>query len=180
MGSISRRPAARLIIACAALWVWNALAAVEAPREYEVKAAFLLNFTKFIDWPATASGGADTPFSICILGDDPFGAALDRMVEGESVNGRKLVIERSGSPPPESCQVLFASGSEKDFSKVLAGLGPGVLTVGEGDRFLRDGGMIAFVVEHRRVRFDINQAAASKAELKISSKLLSVARTVEK
>jgi hypothetical protein len=179
MDALAGRVVARLIFACAALWVCSAPAAVEPPSEYDVKAAFLLNFTKFIEWPA-ASGGEDALFSICVLGDDPFGRTLDRMVEGENVNGRKLEIQRIGVERAGSCQVVFAAGADKDWSKTLAGLGPGVLTVGEGDRFLRDGGMIAFVVERRRVRFDINQSAAARAALKISSKLLSVARTVEK
>jgi hypothetical protein len=152
----------------------------QAALEYEVKAAFLLNFTRFIEWPAAVFGGADGPFSICILGDDPFGRALDRTVEGESVNGHRIEIQRNVRQSTASCQIVFASGSEKDLPKELANLGPGVLTVGEGARFLREGGIIAFMLENRRVRFDINQSAASRAGLKISSKLLSVARSVEK
>ncbi len=148
--------------------------------EYRVKAAFLLNFTKFIEWPAAALGGAGAPFAICILGADPFGSALDRMVEGETVNDRKLVVRRLGPQPPRGCQMVFAGSIERDRAKMLASLGRGVLTVGEGSDFLRAGGMIAFVIEDRRVRFDINQAAAAAAGLKISSKLLNVARSVEK
>ena len=152
---------------------------VDAPREYEVKAAFLLNFTRFVEWPGLVDTG-DAPFSICILGDDPFGPVLDRIVEGESVNGRRLAIRRIGRPHLNSCQVVFFAGHEKDTAKILAGLSPGVLTIGDGAAFLREGGMIAFVLENRRVRFDINQSAAAKAGIRISSKLLSVARSVEK
>jgi hypothetical protein len=149
--------------------------------EYQLKAAFLLNFTKFVEWPATAFEEAGSPIAICILGDDPFGATLNQLVEGEVVNGRKVAAVRiRRAPPPKSCQVLFVGGSEKDVSKILAGLGPGVLTVGEGAGFLRDGGMIAFVMENRRVRFEINQGAATNASLTMSSRLLSVARNVEK
>ncbi len=90
------------------------------------------------------------------------------------------MIQRIGRQAPESCHVVFAGGADKDLSKVLAGLGPGVLTVGESANFLREGGMISFILENRRVRFDINQSAATKAGLRISSKLLSVARSVEK
>ena len=150
------------------------------PLEYQVKAAFLLNFTKFVEWPASAFRQSDSPVSICILGVDPFGTVLDQMVLGELVNGRRVVAQRIKSvPPPQVCQALFVSRLEKDLGKLLPGLGPGVLTVGEGESFIRDGGMIAFVIENRRVRFEINQAVAENAGLKLSSKLLSVAKQVE-
>lgn len=173
-------PVVALCLLLALSLVSRSAAADQQPLEYEVKAAFLLNFTKFIEWPAAALPGPDAPFSICILGDDPFGQILDRMVEGESVEGHKLAVRRIGRGQAGTCQVAFAGGSEKELAKTLTGLGPGVLTVGEGDSFLREGGMIAFVLENRRVRFDINHSAAVKAALRVSSKLLSVARTVAK
>jgi len=148
--------------------------------EYQVKAAFLLNFTKFIDWPP-GPGAPDSPIGICILGKDPFGRALDDVVQGETINGRPLIVERlSPGRVPQFCQVLFIGAAEKDVPKILSGLGRGILTVGDGDKFVRAGGMIAFVLEDRHVRFDINQTAAANAGLKLSSKLLSVARSVEK
>jgi hypothetical protein len=156
------------------------LSAQEAPPlEYQVKAAFLLNFTKFIEWPPSESAQG-LPFDICVLGDDPFGTVLDQIVEGETLQGRKLTIQRVRRPPPASCRVLFVSKAEKDIDGLLAGVEPGVLTVSDRSGFLRDGGMIGFVIENRRVRFDINQAAAVRAGLSLSSKLLSVARSVEK
>ncbi len=92
-----------------------------------------------------------------------------------------MVVQRvRRAPAPKACQVLFVSRTEKDVSRILNGLGPGILTVGEGAGFLREGGIIAFVLESRRVRFDINQAAASNAALTMSSRLLSVAKSVEK
>jgi len=149
--------------------------------EYQVKAAFLLNFTKFIEWPANAFADSGSPFSICILGRDPFGRALDDFAEGEAVSDRKLVVRRiNESPAAQTCQLVFVDSAGKDLGRILGGFGRGVLTVGEGERFLRDGGMIAFVIENRRVRFDINQSAVEGVGLKISSKLLSVARSVEK
>jgi hypothetical protein len=149
--------------------------------EYEVKAAFLLNFTKFVDWPASAFAEPGVPFAICVLGKDPFGRSLDEVVQGESVAGRRLVVRRISDPPgPQACQLLFVDASIKELSRVLSGVPPGVLTVGDGERFVHDGGMIGFVIENRRVRFDIHQSAAERAALKLSSKLLSVARTVEK
>jgi hypothetical protein len=148
--------------------------------QYQVQAAFLLNFTKFVEWPASAFAAQDSPIAICILGADPFGSALDQMVAEEEVNGRKVAARRvKQAPPPKSCQVLYAGGSEKDVSKILSALGPGTLTVGEGEAFVRDGGMIAFVIEKRRVRFEIDRAAAEKAGLKLSSRLLNVAKSVE-
>ena len=155
--------------------------AADAPLEYQVKAAFLLNFTKFVEWPAAAFAAPDSPVAICVLGDDPFGGALDQMVQGEVVNGRKLIVQRiTHAPLPKTCQVLFIGKSEKDVPNTLAAVGPGVLTVGEGESFLRDGGVIAFIVEDRRVRFDINRTAAAHAGLKLSSQLMKVARFVEK
>jgi len=149
--------------------------------EYQVKALDLFNFTKFVDWPAASFADEHSPFCICVLGDDPFGKFLDQILEGEEINGRKLVIQRIRRVPEQkSCQVLFVSGSEKEVGKTLAPLGPGVLTVGEGDEFRQAGGVITFVTENRHVRFDINQRAAGNARLVISSRLLSVARNVER
>jgi hypothetical protein len=151
------------------------------PLEYRVKAAFLLHFTKFVEWPPAAFADDRAPFRICVLGEDPFGSALDQIVQGESLNGRKLVVQRlHRAPEPKLCQVIFVSAQEKEIPRTLAPLGPGVLTVGEGEEFLRAGGMIAFVLDNRRVRFDISQRAAAAAQLTVSSRLLSVARGVEK
>lgn len=150
-----------------------------AAEEYEVKAAFLLNFTKFVTWPPVAFAGADSPLAICVLGDDPFGSALNEMVKGEAVNGHAVTVQRiRRAPESKACQVLYLAASEREVGKVLADLGPGILTVGEGDKFLREGGVIAFIIEDRRVRFDISQNAAAKAMLLLSSRLMMVARTV--
>lgn len=160
---------------------YPAVAAEEVPLEYQVKAAFLLNFTKFVEWPAAAFAGERAPLAICILGEDPFGNTLSEMVKGERVNGHEIVINRIRSAPdPKACQVLFVARLEREAARILAGLGPGVLTVGEGEKFLQDGGIVAFVIQDRRVRFDINQSAAGKAQLTISSRLMNVARSVGK
>lgn len=156
------------------------LHAAEPMPEYRVKAAFLINFPKFVEWPDSQFADPAAPISICIIGDDPFGRTLDRMVEGETVNARRLVVVKIKSEPPKTCQVVFIPKTDKDVAQILSGLRPGVLTVGEGESFLQQGGMIAFVVENRRVRFDINQSAASNGAVKMSSKLLNVARAVER
>ena len=148
--------------------------------EYQLKAAFLLNFTKFIDWPESERAAESAPFAICIYGDDPFGPALDQIVQGESVNGRRLVVRRLARSAPESCQVLFFSKSASKVHSVLSSLPAGVLTVGESEHFLADGGTISFIVENRRVRFGINQRNARGAGLRISSKLLNLAKTVQR
>ena len=145
-------------------------AAAQPKLEYEVKAAFLLNFTKFVAWPDGAFAGAASPFTICVLGNDPFGRTLDETASGETVGSRKLVVRRiDEAPAAQACQIVFF-GSEGKKPPVSPGsLGSGVLTVGEGQSFMRDGGMIAFVIDNRRVRFDINQSAAetrgAKAQL---------------
>ena len=171
--------------ACIIASAGNPAMAAEEPLEYQVKAAFLLNFTKFVQWPGTAFADEHSPLAICILGEDPFGNTLNDMVKGEAVNGHELVVEKIGqrirqAPDTKSCHVLYVAGPEKDVPKLLADLGPGILTVGEGQQFLQGGGIIAFVIQDRRVRFDIDQTAAAKARLTISSRLMSVARSVEK
>ena len=159
----------------------SSVEAADGLLEYQVKAVFLLNFTKFIEWPPAAFELPDSPIAICILGEDPFGSVIDQVVGGEEVNGRKVVVHRMKRPPePKACQVLFWGKAERDASKTIGGLGAGVLTVGEGDSFIRDGGIISLVIENRRVQFDVNQKAAESSGLKLSSKLLSAARAVAK
>jgi len=176
MAQVTSRKAA-VLVRLAIVLGWSSqffCPAADVHLEYQVKAVFLLNFTKFIEWPAADFEAPDSPVTICILGEDPFGTAIDQVVSGEVVNGRKVAVQRiSRAPAPKSCQVLFSA------AKLLPDLGPGVLTVGEGETFMRAGGMIGFVIDNRRVRFDVNQAAAERAGLKISSKLLNVAREVQ-
>lgn len=149
-----------------------------APPEYHVKAAFLLNFTRFIEWPAAAFPRPDTPFQICIAGDDPFGGVIDQIVEGERVSDRRLAVRRTREGAAGECHLLFVTRDKEDPAPLPRR--PGMLVVGDSADILRDGGMIAFVIADRRVRFDINLRAAQSAGLRISSKLLSVARNVEK
>jgi|HubBroStandDraft_3_1064219.scaffolds.fasta_scaffold398811_2 hypothetical protein len=179
---VVRNPAILLALVIGfALAAPNPLGGADESLEYRVKAVFLLNFIKFTEWPPSAFTASDSPISICILGADPFGDSLDQVIAGESVNGKKVTAERlRQAPSAKACQVLFVSKSEKNLDKILPALGQGVLTVGDEETFIRAGGMISFIIEDRRVRFDINQTAAQNAALKLSSKLLSVARSVEK
>ena len=152
--------------------------AADVPLEYGVKATFLLRFTQFIEWPSEALGPTDAPFNICVVGNDPFGAALDQIVSGETVNGRKVGDPKMDREPARGlCQIIFVPG-QGESPGWLSGVGRGVLTVGEGESFVRNGGMIGFVVENRRVTFYINQRNAAAAGLDIRSGLLAVAKSV--
>jgi hypothetical protein len=150
--------------------------------EYTVKAAFLYNFAKFVEWPADSMGGGGSPLVLGVLGDDPFGAAIDQVVAGKTANGRQLVVRRfKWGQDLKQCHILFISSSErKRLAEILGALrGASVLTVGDMDQFGQQGGMIQFVIEQSRVRFEINIGAAQNARLKISSKLLALARNVK-
>lgn len=168
-----------LVILAALLLVLTPFLPAQALSEHEVKAAFLLNFTKFVEWDEIELD-RNAPIAVCIVGDDPFGRLLDEVVEGEVVGGHKITVQRVKSVLEPTCQVAFFGKSQKDVGKALAALPAKVLTVGEGEPFLRDGGMIAFVVENRRVRFDISMAAVRAAGLRLSSRLLAVARSVSR
>ncbi|HKH49985.1 MAG TPA: YfiR family protein [Thermoanaerobaculia bacterium] len=148
--------------------------------EYQVKAAFLFNFTKFVEWPSDVFTSPGDPVTVCVMGDDSFGESLDAVVQGETVNGRRLKVHRTRSPAElRACHMLFVPRSERRQSELLSSLrGAGILTVGDGDGFLSDGGIIRFVLDQNRVRFEINHAAAEANRLKLSSKLLRLARRV--
>ena len=166
---------------CFLLLLFYGLAPALAPGaslEYQVKAAFLFNFTKFVEWPSSAFADASSPFLVCIFGSDPFGRALDDIIEGESVEGHKITVQRINTETPQACHVLYSG--ENTMPPWSTAAASSVLTVGEGDRVLSRGGIIAFVIDNGRVRFDISLKAASKQGLKLSSKLLSVARNVER
>jgi len=156
--------------------------AQDAPSEYQVKAAYLFNFLKFVDWPEDAFGDPLAPMVIGVVGDDPFGNALPQVVIGKTVQGRDLVIRiyRPGEDL-RSAHILFISSSErKRIPTILSSLrGSSVLTVADVEGFVESGGMIQFVPENNRVRFAINVDAARRGRLKVSSKLLSLAKTVE-
>jgi hypothetical protein len=150
-------------------------------KEYQVKAAFLFNFAQFVQWPDAAFKGTDTPFSIGILGDDPFGTALDETVKGEAVGGHKFTVQRSHRLVDlANCQIIFVSKSEKNHvAQILSALGSRpVLTVGEIEGFARDGGGINFYIDGTKVRFEINPTTAQNGRLKISSQLMSLGKIV--
>ena len=170
-----------ILIALNVLFLSGRIAAQEA-NEYEVKAAFLYNFARFVEWPDNVSPDPNGPLVIAILGRDPFGGEIDRAIEGKTVNGRRLVIKRFSSLETyEQCHILFVSSSERgNLPRILAAVRTSsVLTVSETDRFAQIGGIINFITIENRIRFEINQAAAERVGLKISYKLLSLGRVVK-
>ncbi len=179
---IRRPPRAWAAVALAAVLSAAPASADLAPRpEHEVKAAFLYNFAKFIEWPPRAFQDSAQPFRIALLGQDPFGPELEKMLSGKTLYDRPLLVKKISTPEEaRDCQILFIASSEQGrLEKILAALdGSPVLTVGEMDRFAERGGMIGFTMEDKRVRFNINQLSASAAGLRISSELLKLAKTV--
>lgn len=156
-----------------------ALLGAQTASEYDVKAAFLYNFTKFVDWPPDAFPDPSS-LKICVLGDNPFGNSL-QTVAGELVGNRKLTVMRTDSlAKPAGCQVLFISRSEREHvPQILAAVkGSPVLTVGDTKGFADDGVIINFVPEGSKVRFEINTDSAERARLRISSKLLQLAKRI--
>jgi len=159
----------------------SAQAQAGAPGEYPLKAAFLFNFAKFIDWPPSSFASPHSEFSICILGADPFGRAMDELLQDKTIDDRRVAVERTHQVAgARHCQMVFVSASEKSrVREILDGLrGTNALVVGETDGFAAAGGAIQFAIEDNRVRFLINTNAADRAGLKVSSKLLSLARVV--
>jgi YfiR/HmsC-like len=148
--------------------------------EYDVKAAFVANFTQFVKWPDKAFSDAGAPFTIGILGDDPFGGVLEKLVQGQTVSGHKIVIRRARRAEDlRTCQLVFISKSEQArIAECLGTLqGGAALTVGETDQFTRQGGMIGFWMEGNTVRFSINPGAAQRAALELSSRLRKLDRS---
>ncbi len=165
----------------AGLFVCSLAAAQSDLTEYQVKAAFLFNFTKFVEWPDGSFEDAQAPIVVGIIGDDPFGDDLGRIIAGQKVQGRSLVIRRERwGDDLRRCHVLFVSASEHEHtSRILGGVqSAGVLTVSDMEGFAEAGGVIEFVIERNRVRFIVNLDAANQSKLRVSAKLLALARAI--
>lgn len=163
-----------------AMCVLPARQACAQSREYQVKAAFLFHFAHFVEWPSSTSTNA-APFCIGVLGNNPFGNALDRMVRGEAIAGHKIAIKYSRTVDDlESCRIVFIDKSEMPhMSDILKKLNNrAILTVSDYDDFARRGGVINFYLTDGKVHFEINPDAAQREQLKISSQLLRLARIV--
>ncbi len=187
-----RRPifTARIPAPCASAWLRGAVLLMAGSlmlsqqafaqyREYEVKAAFLANFAQFAKWPGAAFSDANAPFAIGVLGDDPFGGALESIVKGRLVSGRKVVVRRARRPEEvRNCQIVFISNSER--ARVVEIISSfqmaSILTVGETDQFVNQGGMVGFFMEGDKVRFAINHGTAKRSGLELSSRLIKLAK----
>jgi hypothetical protein len=142
--------------------------------EYQVKAAFLFNFLKFVEWPANAGESA---WVIGILGHDPFGDMLDQTVRGKLVNGRPIQVRRyTHAADAKDCNILFIG--HVDFGHAGVPTQPGLLTVGEAPGFLKGGGIINFYIEDNRVHFEIRPEVARSSGLRVSSQLLKLGRAL--
>lgn len=150
-------------------------------NEQALKVAFLLNFAKFVEWPAEAFGSGSDPVVIGVLGQDPFGGVLDETFQRQSLNGRNFRVERFAHLQDlKPCHVLFVSGSEKKkVRQLLTTLGAShVLTVGDMSDFAPSGGIIGFFNQGDRLGLEVNVDAAERAGLRISSKLLKLAKVI--
>ncbi|HEV7746112.1 MAG TPA: YfiR family protein [Pyrinomonadaceae bacterium] len=157
------------------------LSAQQVSKEYQIKAAFLYNFSQFVEWPAGSFANAQAPLIIGVIGDDPFGSYLDDLVKGEKVNNHPLAVQRFHRVDEiKNCHVLFVSRSEaKQIEQILSILrSRNILTVGDFEDFAQRGGMIRFITENNKIRFRINVGVARAAKLTISSKLLRAAEIV--
>jgi hypothetical protein len=151
-------------------------------NEYQIKAAFIFNLAKFVEWPPTAFRNEKDPLRICVLGRDPFGSALGDAVGGKTVMGRSFAVSPlAGIADAANCQILFVSSSEKKRTRSIVGEihTAGILTVGETDGFAAEGGMVNLKLDDVRVRVEINLEAATMANLRISSKVLNLAQIVK-
>jgi hypothetical protein len=150
--------------------------------EYLVKAGFIFNFAKFVEWPAGSLGSKGTPIVIGVLGNEHFASILDQVVGGKSIDGRAFVVRRmKWGKEVKECHILFITSTEESHSDELLQLvkGASILTIGETPGFAKRGGMINFTLEDRKVRFEVNLDAAKHENLNISSRLLSLAKIVQ-
>lgn len=174
----------RIVVAAAVLLGpllgWSQPGFAQSASEYELKAAFLYKFAGFVNWPEPLQSAS--PVRLCVVGDDPFGPALDRIVSGQTVAGRPIAVERfavaqRGIP----CHVAYLAGSRIQTTRdALAALkGQPVLAVTDESRAPADKGIIHFLVRQNRLRFEIDDLQAAENHLTLSSKLLSLATTVK-
>jgi hypothetical protein len=153
------------------------------PTEYEVEAAYLSNFGRFVEWPVRAGANERDPFYVCVLGQDPFGSLLDAALKGETIGGAPMAARRvSSAGDAANCRIVFVNSTkDSELKSILATLrNSNALTVSDTFNFTRQGGMIQFVLDGNRVRFEINLAAAQRAGLTLSSQLLKVAVAIRR
>jgi len=167
-----RRVLAAVVVAAAGAHVL----AQDASLEYQVKAAYLYNFVKFIEWPEAARTG---PLTICTVGPNPFGAALDDIIRGESIDGRPIAARTIEASQP-GCDIVFVPRGVAAAEYLRVARTAPVLTVGESPDFIAQGGIVNFVRDAGMIRFEIDRDAAARVGLQISSRLLRLAREPER
>lgn len=181
-----RRSPAAWHAGCGVLILLQALtahASAAISREYEIKAAFLFNFTRFIEWPGESFANATSPIVIGVIGSDPFGPELAGILQGRLVNGRAIVARTVTSPEEARTTHLLFVGLTRteDIARLMQTLaGSRVLTVGESPGFAALGGTITFVLQGDKVRFEINPEAAERAHVRISAQLEKLATVVHR
>ena len=161
----------------------DARAQAPAFDEYQVKAAFLYNFAKFVEWPPSSFVKASDPIEFCIVGQNPFGSTLEEMVQNKKIGDRAFLVRRlPDTQQAGKCQILFigAADSKRTASLLDTLKGATILTVGETEDFTALGGMIGFKLDGTRVRIQVALETAERHRLRISSKLLSLAEIVKK
>jgi hypothetical protein len=170
-----------LLIPCGAIGA-GAIAQAARPSEYQVQAAYLYNFGKFVKWPAVAPANQTGVFAICVLGQDPFASVLESTLAGQKVEGKPVVVKRlTRAQDAAICHILSLSAAQRDLKGTLAAIDDSsVLTVSDMPDFSRRGGMIQFILEGDRVRFEINLESAEKSHLVFPSELLKVATAVKR
>jgi hypothetical protein len=184
-----RRYRKRLFLLAIAVLTWALLVATHGfaqapkPNAYQVQAAYLFNFGKFVKWPTIAPANRSGSFTICVLDQDPFGVVLQSSLAGESVSGKPVTIKRlAKAEDAAACHILFiSSGEGRDLKDILAAVGSeSVLTASDMPDFSSRGGMIQFVLVGDRIRFEINLERAERSNLVFPSELLKVATAVKK
>jgi hypothetical protein len=168
-----------MVVVCVAAVVAGRTVRAAEVSEYALKAEFIERFTHFISWPPSAFSGADAPFVICVLGDNPFGDYLDKMTAGRTIRDRQVkLVQPKKLGETRKCHVLFVARSEKArLAAVLSQTSDRpVLTVGDTEGFAQRGVLINFYLDGDKVRFEVNAEATKKSGLTVSAQLMSLAR----
>lgn len=185
--AVPRGTGTRLLMCIVAAGAWVLLGAAgltaqqTRPSEFQIKAAYIYNFGKFVKWPAVAPANQSGSFTICVLDGDPFGATLGSTLAGETVGGKPVAVKHIDKAQEASvCHILFIGSAQgKDLKEILSALDEAaVLTVSDMPNFSKRGGMIQFVPERDRIRFEINLEGAEKSHLVFPSELLKIAVAV--
>ena len=175
----------KLIHVIIALCLWGGFATesfAQRATEYEVKAAFLYNFARFVTWPDSTTKEANAPLVIGVFGKDPFGSTLEQTIRNKTAQNHPIIIQHyQNIEDVHTCHILFIGTTEqKELTSLLTHLQTApILTVGEQNDFCQNGGMVNFILVNRRVRFEINPQAIERSKLTISSRLLKLAQIVK-